>query len=62
MINVQSESKKHVPFSTEQARIEMARVLGEYNCEIELGNDIDLDHLLTKLANVFPPELASDYD
>jgi hypothetical protein len=38
----------------------MARVLGEYNSEIELGNYIDLDHLLTKLANVFSPELASD--
>jgi hypothetical protein len=60
VINAQSESEKHVPFSTEQARIEMARVLGEYNREIELGNDIDLDHLLTKLANVFPPELVSD--
>ncbi len=59
MINTQSERKKHVPFSTEQARIEMARVLGEYNSEIKLGNDIDLDHLLTKLANVFLPELVS---
>ncbi len=59
-VNAQSESEKHVPFSTEQARMEMARVLGEYNREIELGNDIDLDHLLTKLASVFPAELASD--
>ncbi len=31
VINAQSESEKHFPFSTEQARIEMARVLGEYN-------------------------------
>jgi hypothetical protein len=60
VINAQSESEKHVPFSTEQAHIEMARVLGEYNSEIKLGNDIYLDHLLTKLANVFPPELVSD--
>jgi hypothetical protein len=63
VVNAQSESEKHVPFSTEQARIEMARVLGEYiqyNREIELGNHINLDHLLTKLANVFPPELVSD--
>jgi hypothetical protein len=49
VINTQSESEKHVPFSTEQAHIEMARVLGKYNREIELGNDIDLDLMLTKL-------------
>ncbi len=30
VVNTQSESDKHVPFSTEQASIEMARVLGEY--------------------------------
>ncbi len=29
VINTQSESEKHVPFSKEQACIEMARVLGE---------------------------------
>jgi hypothetical protein len=62
VVNLQSESEKHVPFSMEQASIEMARALGEYNRDIDLGNDIDLDldHLLTKLANVFPLELASD--
>jgi hypothetical protein len=38
----------------------MASVLGEYNSKIELGNDIDLDHLFTKLANVFPQGLVSD--
>jgi hypothetical protein len=38
----------------------MACVLEEYESEIEVGNDIDLDNLLTKLANVFRPELASD--
>jgi hypothetical protein len=60
VVNEQSESKKHGPFSTEQARIEMSRVIREYNREIELGDDIYLDHLLTKLANVFLPELISD--
>jgi hypothetical protein len=38
----------------------MARVLEDYNSAIELGYDIDLDHLLTKLVIVFPPALASD--
>jgi hypothetical protein len=70
VVNYQSESVKHVSFSMEQATeasIEMARVLEECPSEIELGNesttndmDIDLDHLLTKLANVFPLGLASD--
>ena len=52
---MQTESEK-VPFSTEQSRIDMARVLGEFNRDIKLCNYIDLDHLLTKIANVFPPE------
>jgi hypothetical protein len=58
VINTQTENEK-VPFSTEQARIEMARVLGELNLNIELGNNINLDHLLTKIANVFPLETAA---
>jgi hypothetical protein len=60
VVSAQSESEKTVPFGTEQASIEMARVLGEYSREIEIGNDIDLDHLLSKIANVFPQELSSD--
>ena len=59
VVNARTENEK-VPFSTEQARIDMARVLGEFNRDIELGNDIDLNHLLTKIANVFPPESAPD--
>ena len=59
VVNAQTENEK-VPFSTEQSRIDMARILGEFNRDIELGNDIDLDHLLTKIANVFPPESAPD--
>ncbi len=50
VINTQSESEKHVPFSTEQARIEMARVLGEYNREIELDYDIDLKCLSARAS------------
>ena len=55
-----ADENEKVPFSTEQASIDMTRVLGEFNRDIELGNDIDRDHLLTKIANVFPPEPASD--
>jgi hypothetical protein len=34
----------------------MARLLSQMNREIELGNDIDLNLLLTQLGNVFPPQ------
>ncbi len=52
MVNAQTESERQVPFSTEQAR------LGQGSChrEIELGNDIDLNLLLTRLGNIFPPQ------
>ncbi len=34
----------------------MARLLFQMNREIELGNDIDLNLLLTRLGNIFPPQ------
>ena len=40
----------------------MARLLVECNRDIELGNDIDLDILLTRIGNVFPPQAAPTQD
>jgi hypothetical protein len=34
----------------------MARLLSQMNREVELGNDIDLNLLLTRLGNIFPPQ------
>ncbi len=34
----------------------MARLLSQVNREIELGNNIDLNLLLTRLGNIFPPQ------
>jgi hypothetical protein len=34
----------------------MARLLSQMNREIELGNNIDLNLLLTRLGNSFPPQ------
>ena len=56
VVNTQTESECQVPFSTEQARLDMARLLSQMNREIELGNDIDLNLLLTRLGNIFPPQ------
>ncbi len=56
VVNTQTESERQVPFSTEQARLDMARLLSQMNREIELGNDIDLNLLLTRLENIFPPQ------
>ena len=56
VVNAQTESERQVPFSTEQARLDMARLLSQMNREIELGNDIDLNLLLTRLGNIFPPQ------
>ncbi len=56
VVNAQTESEHQVPFSTEQARLDMARLLSQMNREIELGNDIDLNLLLTRLGNIFPPQ------
>jgi hypothetical protein len=56
VVNAQTESERQVPFSTEQARLNMARLLSQMNREIELGNDIDLNLLLTRLGNIFPPQ------
>ncbi len=55
-VNAQTESERQVPFSTEQARLDMARLLSQMNREIELGNDIDLNLLLTRLGNILPPQ------
>ncbi len=62
VVNVQTESERQVPFSTEQACLDMARLLSQMNREIELSNDIDLNLLLTRLGNIFPPQddLADD--
>jgi hypothetical protein len=54
VVNAQTESERQVPFSTEQARLDMARLLSQTNREIELGNDIDLNLLRTRLGNIFP--------
>ncbi len=54
MVNAQTESEHQVPFSTEQARLDMARLLSQMNRDIELGNDIDLNLLLTRLGFFFP--------
>ena len=56
VVNAQTESERQVPFSTEQARLDMARLLSQMNREIELCNDIDLNLLLTRLGNIFPPQ------
>jgi hypothetical protein len=40
----------------EQARLDMARLLSQMNREIEMSNDIDLNLLLTRLGNIFPPQ------
>ncbi len=58
VINAQTESERQVPFSTEQARLDMSRILSQMNREIELGNasDIDLNILLTRLGNIFSPQ------
>ncbi len=56
VVNAQTESERQVPFSTEQARLHMARLLSQMNRKIELVNDIDLKLLLTLLANIFPPQ------
>jgi hypothetical protein len=62
VITSQTESEKETPFPTEQSRLDMARLLADYNREIELGNDIDLDILLTRIGNVFPPQAAPSQD
>jgi hypothetical protein len=46
VVNAQTESERQVLFSTDQARLDMARLLSQMNREIELGNDIDLNLLL----------------
>ncbi len=56
MVNAQTESERQVPFSTEQACLDMARLLSQMNREIELDNDINFNHLLTRLENIFPPQ------
>ncbi len=40
VVNAQTESERQVSFSTEQARLDMARLLSQMNREIELGNNI----------------------
>ncbi len=56
VVNAQTESERQVPFSTEQARLDMARLLSQMNREMELGNDINLNLLPTWLGNVFPQQ------
>ena len=62
IITLQTESEKETPFPTEQSRLDMTRLLAESNREIETGNDIDLDHLPTRIGNVFPPQAAPTQD
>ena len=62
IITSQTETEKETPFPTEQSRLDMARLLAECNRDIELGNDIDLDILLTRIGNVFPPQAAPMQD
>ena len=56
IVNSQSEYEIAAPFSTEQSRLDLSRLLSEMNREIEHGNNINLTNLYTRLGNVFPPE------
>jgi hypothetical protein len=56
VVNAQTESERQLPFSTEQAHLDMARLLSQMDRKIELGNDIDLNLLLTRLGNIFPQQ------
>ncbi len=58
--NAQTESERQVPSSTEQARLDMARLLSQMNREIELGNDINSKLLLTLLGNIVPQDDLAD--
>jgi hypothetical protein len=46
VVNAQTESECHEPFSTEQVHLDMASFLFQLNREIEMGNDIQLLLLL----------------
>jgi hypothetical protein len=59
---LQTESENDTPFPTEQSWLVMARLLTELNRDIELGNDVDLDILLTLLGNVFPSQVSPMQD
>jgi hypothetical protein len=56
VVHAQTESEWQVPFSTEKALLDMARLLSQMNREIELGIDIDSNLLLSLLGNIFPPQ------
>ncbi len=43
-------------FSMERARLDMTKLLSQMNKEIELGDNIGLNLLLTRLENIFPPQ------
>ena len=58
--NAQTESERQVPFSTEQACLDMARLVSQMNREIELGNDINSKLLLTLLGNIVPQDDLAD--
>ena len=62
IITSQTESGKENPFPTEQSWLDMARLLADSNRDIEVGNDIDLDILLTRIGNVFPPQATPMQD
>jgi hypothetical protein len=56
VFNAQAESECLVPFSTDHARLDIARLLSQLNRDIELGNDNDLNLFLSLLGNVFPQQ------
>ena len=59
IVNSQTESETAAPYATEQLHLDLSRLLSDMEREIELGNNINLTNLLTRLGNVFPPEQAA---
>ena len=62
IVNSQTESETAAPYATEQSHLDLSRLLSDMDREIELGNNINLTNLLTRLGNVFPPEQAQPDD
>ena len=62
VVNAQTESETAAPYATEQSHLDLSRLLFDMDREIELGNNINLTNLLTRLVNVFPPEQGQQVD
>jgi hypothetical protein len=57
VVDVQTEAERNVPFSMEQLLLDMPRLLSKLNRYEKMCNDIDMSIHLTRLWNVFPPQL-----